>query len=160
MFISLIAMIAGLFASQNVMAQDIDLNSGQVVWKGMSVDDAAALRKGDNEGFFYLLQFKPTLSSDSPEKYISSGGAYGVQGVLSSVGMRMQIVKNGNAYQIITRVQNSGTASHQGDRMGVDGTGTGKAVYLDRGTAQANNNYPNWTITATTQNKSSIRYKG
>ena len=171
--LSVMFVLAGLFVSQSANAQQIDQNSGQVVWLGTKLADAVDLCNTDNDGdgtpdgFVYLLQFQPTLSADNPEKYISSGGAYGVQGVLSTVGMRMQIFKTTYTYygrtytyyEIASRVQNSGTAAHQGDRMGFDGIGTGKPLYLDRGTDQAGNNYPQWTISESTSTKRNIKFK-
>ena len=168
--LSIMFVLVGIIPCQHVNAQGIDVNTGLVVWKGTTLANAAVtVSNFDTETvnaaladkpFYYLLQFKSTLSSSDPEKYISSGGAYGVQGVLSSVGMRMQIVKNGTYYQIVTRVQNSGTATHQGDRMGFDGTETGKNLYLDRGYQTANNNRVNWTISQNTATKTNIKYQG
>ncbi|MBQ8046504.1 MAG: hypothetical protein IJ196_01075 [Prevotella sp.] len=155
--LSLIALLAALLGISEANAQQIDVNSGQVVWKGTTLADA--LSQSQEGKFIYLIQFKSTLSENDPERYISSGGAYGVQGVLSSVGMRMQFVRNGSNYQVVTRIENPGTASHNGDRMGYDSNGTGSNIYLDRGTTQADNNYVNWTITETTATKTNIRYQ-
>lgn len=51
-------------------AQKVDSNSGLVVWTGMTLADAVAASASE-DGFVYLLQFKPTLSETDKEKYIS-----------------------------------------------------------------------------------------
>lgn len=161
--LSVMFVLAGLFASQSAKAQKIDMNTGLVVWTGTSLSDAAA---GSAQGkYYYLLEFKSSLDANNPELYMSSGGAYGVQGVLSSVGMRVQILNtSGNIYQVVTRVLNSASSSNQrvGDRMGFTENRSGEPLYLDRGEAQyttGNNSYPNWRITTSTSTKSNIRYK-
>ncbi|MEE3392015.1 MAG: hypothetical protein VZR28_12750, partial [Candidatus Cryptobacteroides sp.] len=65
-----------------VNAQKVDSNTGLVVWTGMTLSEAV---QASQTGFIYLLQFKPTLNEMDKEKYISQGGTYGVQGVLSSI---------------------------------------------------------------------------
>lgn len=172
--LSVMFVLAGLFVSQSAKAQKIDMNTGLVVWTGTSLSDAVA---GSAQGkYYYLLEFKSSLDANNPELYMSSGGAYGVQGVLSSVGMRMQIEEHditnywgdvtGHYYQIATRVQNSAATDERdwlGDRMGFTETGNGVALYLDRGPETYSNtnhdSYPNWTITESTSRKSSIKYK-
>lgn len=155
-------LLAMFFVSQNVKAQQVDVNSGQVVWMGTKISDILTT-DGTDDNFVYMVQFKETLSSTSPEQYVSSGGAYGVQGVLSSVGMRVQVIKSTdrgktNYYQVLTRVQNAGSADHQGDRIGFDGADSDKPIYLDRGKTYASNNYVNWTIIESSSTKRNIRY--
>lgn len=149
-------------------AQKVDSNSGLVVWTGMTLADAVAASASE-DGFVYLLQFKPTLSETDKEKYISQGGTYGVQGVLSSIGMRMQIKhspNNNNYYQVITRVQNSNgdTSGTLGDRLAFSDQYVGSNIYLDRGTGHIENstytNFPDWTIINGTATKRNIRYVG
>ena len=165
--LSVMFVLASLFVSQHAMAQKIDAVSGQVVWTGKTIGDA--VQATANKKYIYLIQYQPTLSENNKEKYISAGGAYGVQGVLSSVGMRMQITRSGSYYQIITRVQNSGSATTQGDRMGFDNTTDGQGglayiyngqpVYLDRGSTNADKNQVNWGFVPQTQTRS-VRYVG
>lgn len=156
-------------------AQKVDSNSGLVVWTGMTLADAVA---ASEDGFVYLLQFKPTLNENDKEKYISQGGTYGVQGVLSSIGMRMKIVSSpnndyfNNYYQVVTRVQNSNVnpenpndqnAGLLGDRLGFSDFYVGSNIYLDRGTdirTSGLTNYPDWTINDGTATKRGIRYVG
>lgn len=152
-------------------AQKVDSNSGLVVWTGMTLADAVAASASE-DGFVYLLQFKPTLSEADKEKYISQGGTYGVQGVLSSIGMRMKIVQSpnntyfDNYYQVITRVQNSNgdTSGTLGDRLAFSDQYVGSNIYLDRGTGHITNstytNFPDWTIINGTATKRNIRYVG
>lgn len=156
-------------------AQKVDSNSGLVVWTGMTLNQAV---QASRTGYVYLLQFKPTLSETDKEKYISQGGTYGVQGVLSSIGMRMKIVQSpnnsyfDNYYQVITRVQNSNVnpenpndpnAGLLGDRLGFSDFYVGSNIYLDRGTdirTSGLTNYPDWTINDGTATKRGIRYVG
>lgn len=147
-------------------AQKVDSNTGLVVWTGMTLNEAV---QASQTGFIYLLQFKPTLNEMDKEKYISQGGTYGVQGVLSSIGMRMKIVRspnNNSYYQVITRVQNSNgdTSGTLGDRMAFTDQYVGSNIYLDRGTGHITNNtytnFPDWTIINGTATKRNIRYVG
>lgn len=147
-------------------AQKVDSNSGQVVWTGMTLSQAV---QASRTGYVYLLQFKSTLSETDKEKYISQGGTYGVQGVLSSIGMRMKIERSPNDnsyYQVITRVQNSNgdTSGTLGDRLAFTDQYVGSNIYLDRGTGHIENstytNFPDWTINNGTATKRNIRYVG
>ena len=146
-------------------AQKVDSNTGLVVWTGMTLNEAV---QASQTGFIYLLQFKPTLNEMDKEKYISQGGTYGVQGVLSSIGMRMKIVSSPNGggfYQVVTRVQNSNgeSASLLGDRLAFSDFYAGSNIYLDRGTGVITSgltNFPDWTITDGTRTKQGIKYVG
>ena len=82
-------LLAMFFVSNSVRAQKIDMNTGLVVWKGTTLADAVT--QSNNDKYFYLVQYKPTLSVSDPELYINAGGDWGVQGVLNAVGMRMQV---------------------------------------------------------------------
>jgi hypothetical protein len=163
--ITLLLVLALSLFGLKANAQKVDSNSGLVVWTGMTLSQAV---QASQDGFVYLLQFKPTLSETDKEKYISQGGTYGVQGVLSSIGMRMQIIhspNNRNYYQVITRVLNSNNQSESllKDRLAFSELGAGKNLYLDRGTAiitEGLTNYPDWTINEGTAIKSNIRYVG
>ena len=167
--LSVLFVLAGLLVSQSTKAQKVDMNTGLVVWTGTNLSDAAA---GSAVGkFYYLLEFKSSLDANNPELYMSSGGSYGVQGVLSSVGMRVQILKNsgGDTYQVVTRVKNAKATQQTtwlGDRMGFTGNNTGTQLYLDRGATEnpkgsstGNESYPNWIITYSPQTKTGITYK-
>lgn len=146
-------------------AQKVDSNTGLVVWTGMTLNEAV---QASQDGFVYLLQFKSVLSEADKEKYISQGGTYGVQGVLSSIGMRMKIVSSPNGggfYQVVTRVQNSNgeSASLLGDRLAFSDFYAGSNIYLDRGTGVITSgltNFPDWTITDGTRTKQGIKYVG
>ena len=146
-------------------AQKVDSNTGLVVWTGMTLNEAV---QASRTGYVYLLQFKPTLNEMDKEKYISQGGTYGVQGVLSSIGMRMKIVSSPNGggyYQVVTRVQNSNgeSASLLGDRLAFSDFYAGSNIYLDRGTGVITSgltNFPDWTITNGTRTKHGIKYVG
>lgn len=149
-----------------VNAQKVDSNTGLVVWEGMTLSQAV---QASQTGYVYLLQFKSTLSEADKEKYISQGGTYGVQGVVSSIGMRMKIEQSPNGggyYQVITRVQNSNgdTSGTLGDRMAFTDQYFGSNIYLDRGTRHITDemytNFPDWTITDGTATKRNIRYVG
>lgn len=149
-----------------VNAQKVDSNTGLVVWEGMTLSQAV---QASQTGYVYLLQFKSTLSEADKEKYISQGGTYGVQGVVSSIGMRMKIEQSpsgGGYYQVITRVQNSNgdTSGTLGDRMAFTDQYFGSNIYLDRGTRHITDemytNFPDWTITDGTATKRNIRYVG
>lgn len=158
-------------------AQQVDMNTGLVVWEGSTVADA--LRITNEGGFFYLVEFKETLDVDDKELYVAARGAYGVQAVMSSVGMRMQLVSSSPTvtlrnqpspcYQFVSRIENADTQSdYLGDRMGIDSENNGANVFLDRSSKRAywegnqNNcvNFPNWALNASTQTKRNVRYKG
>ena len=147
--------LAAWMTATNALAQKIDENTGLVVWEG--TDIATAVSNSQNGQFVYLVEFKTTLNESNKEKYLAAGGAYGVQGVMSSVGMRIQIVNSSNGtvtgrynnanysytshYQIIDRIDNSSAdANHPwlGDRIAYDlstarSNASNTSVYLDRG---------------------------
>ena len=175
--IALIALVA-MIAAQEAKAQKVDMETGLVVWEGSTVADA--LRITSEGGFFYLVEFKETLDVDDKELYVAARGAYGVQAVMSSVGMRMQMESSTRevnltggqpttCYQFISRIENADTQSdYLGDRMGIDSENNGANVFLDRSSRRAywegntNNcvNFPNWALNASTQTKRNVRYKG
>lgn len=181
-FILSCLMLLGLFMVQNVWAQSehtekVDMNTGLVVWTGSTIDEVA------NQGtYFFLVEFKDELNVNDKEKYVGARGDYGVQGILSSVGMRMQLVRPENApitlrnqpaapyYQFVSRIDNAdNTSGYLGDRMGIDNENdAGVSIYLDRGknrnmynNDQNNcNNFPNWKLNYVESTKSNVRYKG
>lgn len=164
--IVLVMVLALSLFGMKVNAQKVDSNTGLVVWEGMTLSQAV---QASQTGYVYLLQFKSTLSEADKEKYISQGGTYGVQGVVSSIGMRMKIEQSpsgGGYYQVITRVQNSNgdTSGTLGDRMAFTDQYFGSNIYLDRGTRHITDemytNFPDWTITDGTATKRNIRYVG
>lgn len=180
-FILSCLMLLGLFMVQNAWAQEpehtekVDMNTGLVVWTGSKVEEVA-----NKNTYFFLVEFKDVLDVNNKEKYVGARGDYGVQGIMSSVGMRMQLVSSTrnidlsnnqprtNCYQFVSRILNSSTASHLGDRMGIDSDyAYGKSVYLDRSGNRAYNdnntivtNFPNWQLNPVTSQKTGIRYKG
>ena len=155
-----------LMMGQYAKAQQIDINTGMVVWEGTTL--AKALEDCAAGKYVYLCRFESSLGTSAnpvKEKFMGSGGSYGVQGVLSSVGMRVQIVagQTNGSYQIVTRVANAnwstGSADNIADRVGFDGNANGKNVYLDRKNAYASDQFVNWTFNSSQQTKSNIRYK-
>ena len=182
-FFRMLALLVVTVFAQGISAQEIDQNTGQVVWKGTKLADA--VRKCQAGEFVYLCQFKETLSQNNPEKFLTSGGAYGVQGVVASIGMRVQILPArttdssapDNSYQIVTRIENNNWKDNEGsDRLGFDEWATydrrgnvtgildGKNIYLDRKNKHVYTNddkhFVNWTINQTTATKKNIKYKG
>lgn len=179
-FISMMMVLATLMGTQSVMAQEhtekVDMNTGLVVWTGSLAEEVANTNK-----FFFLVEFKEELDKEHKELYVGARGDYGVQGILSSVGMRLQLVSSNrnvdlrnqpsqNCYQFVTRIKNAdGQASHLGDRMGIDSDfGYGKSVYLDRsgnrsysndGNNRVYTNFPNWQLNYVKSYKRNIRYK-
>ena len=174
-------MLLGLFTAQNAWAQEhtekVDMNTGLVVWTGSTIDEVA-----NQDTYFFLVEFKDELNVNDKEKYVGARGDYGVQGILSSVGMRMQLVTPENApirlsnrpaapyYQFVSRIDNAdNTSGYLGDRMGIDNENdAGVSIYLDRGknrnmynNDQNNcNNFPNWKLNYVESTKSNVRYKG
>lgn len=175
--------LAALTTTQQAKAQKVDMETGLVVWTGSTVADA--IRITNEGGFFYLVEYKSTLDVNDKELYVAARGAYGVQAVMSSVGMRMQLEASQpavdlggdqptTAYQFISRIENADTQSdYLGDRMGFDNehmteNTAGSSVYLDRSGQRAywegnqNNcvNFPNWILNESTETKYNVRYKG
>jgi hypothetical protein len=176
-------MLAAMFTGQLAMAQThtqrVDMNTGLVVWTGSTAEQVAATGE-----FFYLVQWKDQLSVTDKEQYVGARGDYGVQAVISPVGMRMQLqevgasslydLRNRNTqapyYQLITRIQNADTSSdYLGDRMSPNNDdNAGSSIYLDRSNKRAywendrNNvvNFPNWKLVQSTSVKRNVRYKG
>ena len=185
-FILSCLMLLGLFMAQNVWAQSehtekVDMNTGLVVWTGSTVEEVA-----DQDTYFFLVEFKDQLNVNDKEKYVGARGDYGVQGIMSSVGMRMQLVTSKNSddmtypisltnrpagpyYQFVSRIMNATPDPWLGDRMGLDDENDpGKSVYLDRsgkrnmwnGDQNNCNNFPNWKLNFVQSQKTHIRYKG
>lgn len=178
--------LAAMFTGHQAMAQGsgdehterVDMKTGLVVWTGSLAEDVV-----NTNTFFFLVEFKDQLNVNDKELYVGARGDYGVQGILSSVGMRLQLVSSNrnvnlnnnqprdNCYQFVTRIQNADSqASHLGDRMGIDSDfAYGKSVYLDRsGNRSSSNegdnrvytNFPNWQLNYVESYKNHIRYKG
>ena len=179
-FYHIIALFAlvGLMTTQEAKAQWVDMETGLVVWEGSTIDDALDITR--RNGFFFLIEFKEQLSENNKEKYVAARGNYGVQGVLSSVAMRLQLVQSDDpnrpftaqfptAYQFVSRIENADhNSGYLGDRMGFDAEGSGSSVYLDRsdhrtdwqGNHDNPNNFPNWVLNEVTMQKSGVREKG
>ena len=174
--------LSALFNGQQVLAQGsgeehtekVDMNTGLVVWTGSLVSEVV-----NQDKFFFLVEFKEKLDVDDKEQYMGARGDYGVQGIMSSVGMRMQLrtstrevnlngAPQGQCYQFVSRIENADqTSGYLGDRMGFDAEGENKSVYLDRSgrrtywdNNQNNcNNFPNWVLTHVQSEKKGVRYK-
>ena len=172
--ISIVMALAIWMVASVAHAQKIDENTGLVVWEG--TDITTAVSNSQKGQFVYLVEFEPTLNESNKEKYLAAGSAYGVQGVMSSVGMRIQIVNSPNHYagnpytshyQIIDRIENSASSTRPwlGDRIAYDqssvrtnnpsNSASGVPVYLDRGTSYidgtkyenyARYNSPDWNF--------------
>lgn len=176
--------------SQTEPTEKVDMNTGLVVWTGSTIDEVIVEERDldtERTKYFFLVQFKPTLDRNNKELYMGARGDYGVQGILSTVGMRMQLVASpadhtpislngqpeGPSYQLVSRISNPNTDPEPwvGDRMGFDQNGengTG-SIYLDRSNhynlyhneANNGNNFPNWKlIPDDTTVKTGVRYKG
>lgn len=161
------------FAQEQTHTERVDMNTGLVVWTGSLAEEVA-----NKDKFFFLVEFKDQLNVNDKELYVGARGDYGVQGILSSVGMRMQLITstpethfsgqpNENCYQFVSRIENSSSDPWLGDRMGIDDeTAAGKSVYLDRSGVRTEynpnnyNNFPRWQLNWVESQKTNIRYKG
>ena len=191
LFISL-ALLLGLFTTQQVFAQQVDLETGLVVWTGSTVEQALQISTPsdptdptDEGGFFFLVEFKERLSTNDKERYVAARGRYGVQAVMSAVGMRLQLVESPEAptdhpeyerpfknqfptaYQVVSRIENADQQTgYLGDRMGADEEGSdGQPIYMDRSEYRTPwgdhyNNFPNWIFNKSTSTKFGVRFKG
>ena len=187
-------MLATLFTGQRALAQGtqteptekVDMNTGLVVWTGSTVDKVVVNESDldtERTKYFFLVEFKKELDREHKELYMGARGDYGVQGILSSVGMRMQLVKStrevnlnnapqGQCYQFVSRIDNADqTSGYLGDRMGFDDEdGEGHSVYLDRSgnryywdnDPRNCTNFPNWVLNEVSpkSKKTGVRYKG
>lgn len=140
---TLMMLVAVCLGGNRVKAQIIDNNTGQVVWLGKTLVDAVTYC--NNGGYVFLYNV-------STGQFLSQGGSYGVQGVLSSVGMRFTIAQtrygSTTVYTFKSRIDNAA----QGEYMSPNGQG-GTNIYLDRtGTHTDGTKYsrPNWQGTNTT----------
>lgn len=175
--------LVAMFSAHQGVAQEqthterVDMNTGLVVWTGSLAEEVANTNK-----FFFLVEFKDQLNVNDKELYVGARGDYGVQGILSSVGMRMQLVSPETApitlsnnqpispyYQFVSRIENSSSDPWLGDRMGIDNENDANvSIYLDRSknrnmyhNDQNNcNNFPNWKLNFVQSYKDNIRYKG
>lgn len=165
------------FAQEQTHTERVDMNTGLVVWTGSLAEEVA-----NTDKFFFLVEFKDQLNVNDKELYVGARGDYGVQGILSSVGMRMQLVSPETApitlsnnqptplyYQFVSRIENSSSDPWLGDRMGIDNENDANvSIYLDRSknrnmynNDQNNcNNFPNWKLNFVQSYKDNIRYKG
>ena len=137
--LSVCAILFGFVFFTPVKAQVIDETSGEVVWLGSTLSEA--LTACNNGQYVYLYQVNKDM-------FINAGGGYGVQGVLSSVGMRLKLETYNNNYRVATRIDNQA----QGNYMSPNG-GDSQQIYLDRvGTYTTGTKYsrPEWRFSATT----------
>lgn len=157
--IACLVMAASMLSVQSVKAQRIDSN-GQIVWLGSSINEVNdAISKGES---VYLYNADLDL-------FLNAGLNYGVQGTMSSVGMRLtvknvgtkrirnnngtysEVTSGGNAYQncytIMGRIDNAAQGSYMSPN-GVDAI----PIYMDRkGTFDTSDTYsePYWQFTQT-----------
>lgn len=144
-FISFLLLTVGLVTASPARAQVIDEETGEVVWLGSTLQEALeAVGRGEH---IYLY-------NSVTKTFVNSGGDYGVQGVLSTVGMRMTIETsksgNNNAYILRTRIGNNA----QGDCLSPAYTYSGSNnVYLDRRDTETNDaqySRPDWRFSENT----------
>lgn len=138
-------MYAQIITDNDFADNGYTVSAGQVVWLGSSLDKAV---KASQSGYVYLYNVKTG-------QFLNAGGAYGVQAVLSSVGMRVKVAQttynNRTVYTIQGRINNEA----QGDYMSpnqTDGNDSGFDIYMDRlGTHTDGKKYsrPNWQFTVT-----------
>ena len=191
--------LVALFTGQRTLAQGttqhtekVDMETGLVVWTGSTAEEVVVQPSqldGANTKYFFLVEFKEALSVTDKEQYMGARGEYGVQGILSSVGMRMQLISSNrgvdlsnqprdNCYQFVSRIDNADThTAYLGDRMGIDwdyNVDAGYSIYLDRSGLRTFHtsgdpngehydlcdNFPNWQLNKVTSYKYGVRYKG
>lgn len=148
-FFVLAALLMG--ATQVAQAQivDKDPNSptfGQVVWTGSDV----AQNLG---GYVYLYNV-------GTGQFVNAGASYGVQAVLSSVGMRLKITNSADGigaqsgsrvYNVQSRIDNPAVGNYMSSTTANSGT-----IYLDRKSNYNANgdmndrSWPNWVFVETT----------
>lgn len=157
--IACLVMAASMLSVQSVKAQRIDSN-GQIVWLGSSIAEVnAAIGRGES---VYLYNADLGM-------FLNAGLNYGVQGTMSSVGMRLTVTSVGtkrirnnngtysevttggtaytNCYTIMGRIDNAAQGSYMSPN-GVDAT----PIYMDRkGTFDTSETYsePYWQFTQT-----------
>ena len=152
-----IVLIAMFIGSLQAKAQEIDMNSDQVVWKGSTIDQLPTFSQDVNAKHFYMIAYKQNLSAEDPEKLINNGGKYGVQGMLTTIGIRMQIQQvNGNNYRICTRIGNVGRVN--GWCLGGDDKNL--EVFLDRNEENNQGNKTQWRFTREDRTHNGVRYYG
>ena len=143
--LSVCAILLGFVFSTSVKAQIINESNGKVVWLGSTLNEAL------NGQYVYLYQVNEDM-------FVNAGGSYGVQGVLSTVGMRLKIESYNGNYRVASRIDNQA----QGNYMSPNQT-TGSEIYLDRvGVRTTGNKYsdPDWrfTVHTTSQTINGISY--
>ena len=123
--ISFLLVSMGLLVASPAQSQVIDQSTGNVVWLGSTLSEALTAVNNGEHVYLYNV---------ATGKFLNSGGNYGVQGVLSTVGMRLtfELTKSprysGNSYYLVrTRIGNTA----QGDCLSPNGTNS-TPVYLDR----------------------------
>lgn len=141
-----VLMFAFMMSALSVNAQIINkdqtsTNFGKVVWLGITLNKAVELSE---TGYVYLYNV-------STDKFLNAGGSYGVQGVVSSIGMRVKIKYGSNGthsgYTIEGRVANAAQGSF------LSPNGGGDNIYIDRaGKYTTGDQYsrPYWTFTNST----------
>ena len=160
--LSICAILFGFVGSTPVQAQVIDESTDKVVWFGTSLADAVAYC--NNGGYVYLYNV-------DQDKFLNAGSSFGVQGVLSTVGMRLQIVPptldtdHDGYYRVRSRIHNN----DEGDHMSIFQYTNGSQVYLDRAGRDINNgdwtnppgtSRPFWRFPATTATPGSVTVNG
>lgn len=133
-YLILLAII--MMGSQGAKAQIIDTNPesdryGKIVWLGVTLQEAVQKCAAGEYVYLYNVQ---------EDKFLNAGGSYGVQGVLSSVGMRIKIEQTTysgeTVYRIHGRIYNP---SLEGGYLSINGQNN-NALYLDRPGEFSNDN--------------------
>ncbi len=138
---AIVALLFGQNATAQVVDKDPDSpNFGQVVWLGTEV-------ASNPNKYVYLYNV-------GTGQFINAGLSFGVQAVLSSIGMRMTIeqAKEGgnNAYLVKSRIDNPAVGQCMSPY-----SATGDVIYLDRKDTYGNtggindHSWPNWVFVHT-----------
>ena len=138
-------MYAQIITDNDFADNGYTVSAGQVVWLGSSLDKAV---EASQSGYVYLYNVKTG-------QFLNAGGAYGVQAVLSSVGMRVKVAQTTYNSRTVYTIQGRINNEAQGDYMSpnqTDGYDSGFDIYMDRlGTHKDGKQYsrPNWQFTVT-----------
>lgn len=107
-----------------------------------SMDIAEAATYCDGGGYVYIYNV-------GAQSFISAGGTYGVQAVLTDYAMRFKVEKSASYsghYVFQSRVKNSVQLPHLGAYLGTSDPSSDPKVYLDRSTTRITNLYNNGPI--------------
>lgn len=121
-----------------------------------SMDIAEAATYCDGGGYVYIYNV-------GAQSFISAGGTYGVQAMLTDYAMRFKVeasTTSNSHYVFQSRVKNSGTLPHMGSYLGTSNPSSDLKVYLDRSATRITNLYPNGPIWDPTETSESVTIDG